>query len=201
MNSKRVIIIAVMVFICGAIFAQGFDVQEFQTRYTTVIVSTKQDMHEAVEFLNAVLEADPTNPEALIYKGSILSKIASLDFLFWQKLAHVNEGIDLMTKGMKLLDGERGSAVPEERKLTMYINRGVTCSNIPKSFKQADNALHELERARGHLYFQYVNNETKAKVLGSLSKIYRLKKQAELANQTLQEAKTFDPVIAEQSAK
>jgi tetratricopeptide (TPR) repeat protein len=165
------------------------------------MASTKQDMQEAVEFLNAVLEADPANPEALIYKGSVLSKIASVDFWFWQKLAHVNEGIDLMARGMELLDGERGGVIPGERKLTMYINRGVTCASIPLSFKQVDNALRELERARDHQYFQYVGNETKAKALGSLSKIYRIKKPTELAERTLQEARTYDPILAERSAK
>jgi tetratricopeptide (TPR) repeat protein len=201
MNTKKMVIVAIAAFVCGEIFAQEFNAQEFQGRYRTVMASTKQDMREAVEFLNGILEADPSNPEALIYKGSILSKIASADFWFWQKLAHVNEGIDLMARGMELLDGERGSAVPEERKLTMYINRGVTCASIPRSFRQVDNALLELERAREHEYFQYVDNETKAKVLGFLSKIYRIKKMRELAEQTLQEAKTYDPVIAEQSAK
>jgi tetratricopeptide (TPR) repeat protein len=201
MNSKSMVFIAVLVFTGGIVFAQDFDAQGFQARYTAAMASTKQDMYEAVDFLNAVLEADPANPEALIYKGSLLSKIASVDFWFWEKLAHVNEGIDLMTRGMELLDGERGNAVPEDRKLTMYINRGITCSSIPGNFRQTDNALRELERARNHEYFQHVNNETRAKVLGSLSKIYRIKKQAALAEQTLQEAKTFDPVIAEQSAK
>jgi hypothetical protein len=37
---------------------------------------------------------------------------ADMIIWFWQKLAHVNEGIDLLTRGMEQLDGERGAAIP-----------------------------------------------------------------------------------------
>jgi hypothetical protein len=48
--------------------------------------STKQDMLAAVGRLNGILEEDPQNPEALIYKGSILAKMASVDFWFWNRV-------------------------------------------------------------------------------------------------------------------
>ena len=157
------------VLLCGAVVAETFDAAAFQQRYLAVMESSKQDMRLALEYLDGVLQEDPQNPEALIYKGSIMAKIADLDFWFWEKLAHVNEGIDLMARGMELLDGERGNAVPEARKLLMYINRGITCASIPASFKQGDSAIHELERARGHRYFSSVDSETQAKVLALLS--------------------------------
>jgi tetratricopeptide (TPR) repeat protein len=185
----------------GVVGADGFETTVFQKRYVTVIESTKQDMLAAVEYLNGVLEEDPQNPEALIYKGSILSKIASVDFWVWDKLAHVNEGIDLMARGMELLDGERGDAVPEEQKLTMYINRGITCAQIPGSFRQRDNAIRELERARNHQYFGLVEQETQVKVLALLSKIHRSKNNRELAAELLREAENIDPVAAQEYAK
>jgi hypothetical protein len=102
--------------------------------------------------------------------------MAAADFWFWDKLSHVNEGIDLMTQGMALLDGERGNAVSEQQKLTMYINRGLTCAQIPGSFKQQDNAIRELERARNHPYFGFAGQDTQAAVLALLSKMYQGKK-------------------------
>jgi tetratricopeptide (TPR) repeat protein len=162
---------------------------------------SKQDMFSAIDYLNGILEADPQNPEALIYKGSILAKVASLDFLFWNKLAHVKEGIDLMARGMELLDGERGNGIPEDRKLIMYITRGITCASIPSSLRQRDIAIREAERAKNHQYFSFVGAETRAKVLASLSKVYRSKGDKETAARLLQEALALDAVTAEIYAK
>ena len=130
-----------------------------------------------------------------------MAKIADIDFLFWDKLAHVNEGIALMARGMELLDGERGNAVPEDRKLIMYINRGITCASIPSAFKQRDSAIRELERAREHPYFSFVDTETQAKVLALLSKAYRSKGDKETAELFLREAMAIDPVTAEANSK
>jgi hypothetical protein len=109
----------------------------------------------------------------------------------------VNEGIDLMARGMELLDGERGKTVPEERKLIMYINRGITCASIPRGFRRRENALHELERAKKHRYFPFVDAKTQAKVLAFLSKVYRGKGDKESAARFLQEAAAIDAATAE----
>jgi hypothetical protein len=109
MVAKRICLLWAVLLWHGVVFADGFDATVFQERYVTAMGSTKQDMLAAVDYLDNILEDDPQNPEALIYKGSILAKIASVDFWFWDKLAHVNEGIDLMTQGMELLDGKRCS--------------------------------------------------------------------------------------------
>lgn len=198
---RRLWFFALAPLLCGAVFAETFDAAAFQARYTTVMEASKQDMHSAVDYLNGILQDDPQNPEALIYKGSIMAKIADTDFWFWDKLAHVNEGIDLMARGMELLDGGRGNAVPEDRKLIMYINRGITCASIPSAFKQQVIAIHELERAREHRYFSFVDAETQAKVLALLSRVHRSKGNEEAAALFLQAAMAIDPVTAEANAK
>jgi hypothetical protein len=198
---NRVCVFGLLAVLCGPVFADVFDAAAFQTRYVTVMEGSKQDMLSAVDYLNGILQDDPQNPEALIYKGSILSKVASVDFLFWNKLAHVNEGIDLMARGMELMDGEQGNAIPDDRKLIMYINRGITCASIPGSFKQRDSAIHELERAKDHRHFSFVDTKTQAKVLASLSKSYRGKGDKETAARFLQEAMAIDAVTAEIYAK
>ncbi|MDR0642428.1 MAG: hypothetical protein LBG07_08215 [Treponema sp.] len=183
---KRVRFFALSLLLCGAAFAETFDTAAFQERYVTVMEASKPDMRLAVDYLNGILQDDPQNPEALIYKGSIMAKMADVEFLFWNKLAHVNEGIDLMERGMELLDGGRGNAVPEDRKLIMYINRGITCASIPSAFRQRDIAIYELERAREHQYFSFVDTETQAKVLALLSKLHRSKGNKEAAALFLQ---------------
>jgi hypothetical protein len=97
---------------------------------------------------------------------------------------------------MELLDGEQGNVVPENRKLIMYINRGITCASIPGSFRQRDIAIRELERTKGHPYFSFVDTKTQAKVLASLSKAYRGKGDKETAERLLQEATTIDATMA-----
>jgi hypothetical protein len=198
---KRVYVPCFLALLCSPLFADAFGAAAFQARYITVMEASKQDMLSAVDYLDGILRDDPQNPEALLYKGSILAKVASVDFWFWNKLAHANEGIDLMVRGMELLDGEQGTVVPDDRKLIMYINRGITCASIPKNFKQVDNAIHELDRARTHQYFSFVDIKTRAKVLASLSKAYRIKGNKETAAQFLQEATAIDAVTAEAYAK
>ncbi|MDR1249551.1 MAG: hypothetical protein LBK63_09640 [Treponema sp.] len=198
---KRLYFLGLLVLLCGSVFADIFDATAFQARYVTVMEDSKRDMLLAVDYLDGILQDGPQNPEVLIYKGSILAKVAPVDFWFWNKLAHVNEGIDLMARGMELLDGEQGNTVPENRKLIMYINRGITCASIPGSFKQRDIAIHELERAKGHPYFLFVDTKTQAKVLASLSKTYRGKGDKETAEQFLQKAMAIDAVTAEKYAE
>jgi hypothetical protein len=108
--------------------------------------------------------------------GSVLSKIASVEF--WL-----------------------GKYGPGGSKINHVYQSSITYASISRSFKQVDNALRELERTKKHQYFQYVGNETKAKVLGSLSKIYWIKKMRKLAEQTLQEVRTYDTIIAEELSK
>jgi hypothetical protein len=158
---------------------------------------SKRDMLSAVDYLGSILQDDPQTPEVLIYKDRILAKAASVDFWFWNKLAHVDEGIDLMARGMELLDGEQGNAVPENRKLIMYINRGITCASIPGSLRQRDIAICKLERAKGHSYFLFVDTKTQAKVFAPLSKAYRGTRDKETAEQFLQESMSIDAVTAE----
>jgi hypothetical protein len=198
---KRLYFFGLLTLLCGSVFADIFDATAFQVRYVTVMEGSKQDMLSAVDYLDGILQDDPQNPEALIYKGSILAKVASVDFWFWNKLAYVNEGINLMSQGMELLDGERGNAVPENRKLIMYINRGITCASIPGSFRQRDIAIRELERTKGHPYFLFIDTKTQAKVLASLSKAYRGKGDKETAERFLQEAMAVDAVTAEKYAE
>jgi hypothetical protein len=195
---KRLYFFGFSILLCGSVFADVFDAEAFQARYITVMERSKQDMLSAVDYLNGILREDPQNPEALIYKGSILAKTASVEILFWNKLAHVNEGIDLMARGMELLDGGQGNAVPENRKLIMYINRGITCASIPGSFRQRDAAIRELERAKGHPYFLSVDAKTQAKVLASLSKAYRGKGDKQTAEQLLREAAAVDAAAAKE---
>jgi hypothetical protein len=196
---RRLCFLGLLVLLCGSAFADTFDAAAFQARYVTVMEASKQDMLSAVDYLDGILQGDRQNPEALIYKGSILAKVASVDFWFWNKLAHVNEDIDLMARGMNLLD--QGNAVPEDRKLIMYINRGITCAAIPGSFKQRDIAIYELERAKAHQYFSFVDAKTRAKVLASLSKAYRGKGDKEAATRLLREAAAIDAAAAEAYAK
>jgi tetratricopeptide (TPR) repeat protein len=198
---KRLYLFGLLALLCGSAFADIFDAAAFQARYITVMEGSKQDMLSAVDYLNDILREDPQNPEALVYKGSILAKVASVDILFWNKLARVNEGIDLMARGMELLDGGQGNSVADNQKLIMYINRGITCASIPGSFRQRDIAIRELERAKGHPHFLFVDAKTQAKVLASLSKAYRGKGNKETAARLLQEATELDAVTAEKYAE
>jgi hypothetical protein len=71
--------------LCGSVFADVFDATAFQARYVTVMEESKRDMLSAVDYLDGILHDDPQNPEVLIYKGSILAKVASVDFWFWNQ--------------------------------------------------------------------------------------------------------------------
>ncbi|MDR0684780.1 MAG: hypothetical protein LBF83_06600, partial [Spirochaetaceae bacterium] len=69
------------------------------------------------------------------------------------------------------------------------------------AFKQRDIAIYELERARNHQYFSFVDTETQAKVLALLSKVHRSKGNKEAAEQFFNAAMAIDPVTAEANSK
>jgi hypothetical protein len=76
MFAKRIWLLWIVLLWYGVVFADDFDAKIFQERYLTVMGSTKQDMPAALDYLDGILKGGPQNPEALIYKGSILAKIA-----------------------------------------------------------------------------------------------------------------------------
>jgi hypothetical protein len=73
---RRLCFLGLLVLLCGSAFADTFDAAAFQARYVTVMEASKQDMLSAVDYLDGILQGDRQNPEALIYKGSILAKVA-----------------------------------------------------------------------------------------------------------------------------
>ena len=182
-------------------FANDFNSDEFSKTYNTVMQQDKNEMYKAIAILDKALQKDPMSPQILMYKGSILAKIADKDFFFWDKLAHVNKGIDLMAKAMDILDSKAGESVSEEDKERMYVIHGITSALIPAAFKQEPVAVMELKKAINHKYFNNVDAEYQAQCYGLLSKLYRKRGEKDKAEAMLQKGMRIDPKIAEMNAK
>lgn len=199
---KTRISLALTLFLAGSLaFAQDFDAKAFKATYDVAMKSDGKAIREAIKNLDEAFARNPPSPEALIFKGSLYAKLADIDFWFWDKLSHVNKGIDLMAKGMDRLDGSAGQSVPEERKIVMYAVRGITSALIPASFKQTPVAIYELERAKNHKDFPEVDADVRAQILGLLSRLYRNSGRQELAATDLEAAIAIDPVVAEKAAR
>jgi len=199
---KTRISLALTLFLAGSLaFAQDFDAKAFKATYDVAMKSDGKAIREAIKNLDEAFARNPPSPEALIFKGSLYAKLADIDFWFWDKLSHVNKGIDLKAKGMDRLDGSAGQSVPEERKIVMYAVRGITSALIPASFKQAPVAIYEMERAKNHKYFPEVDADVRAQILGLLSRLYRNSGRQELAATDLEAAIAIDPVVAEKAAR
>jgi tetratricopeptide (TPR) repeat protein len=194
------IAVLLLAFGSGANADDIFENKYFHNIYKSAMKGKKEEMLAAIKILDErVLAEDPVNPEALIYKGSISAKMAGINFWFWNKLYYVNSGIDLMSKGMDLL--EDADNIPDERLITIYIVHGVTCASIPAQFKQDQIALFELERAVKHSVFGDVDNDTKAQVFAKLSRIYRSQKKNDMADSYYKEAMSINPEVAEENLK
>ena len=153
MKVRVSILLGIFTAVGSLAFGQAFDARAFKATYDLAMTSDIETLSRAVKTLDAVLARDPSNPEATIYKGSLIAKIADLEFWFWDKLAHANQGIALMAEGMSKLDGDAGESVTEDRKLVMYMVRGITLAYMPAMFRQSTVATRELERSRADRLF------------------------------------------------
>lgn len=201
MKKSKIMCFVFILVVSSFTFSNSFDGVAFSSTYDRVMEQGKKEMYSAIEILDIELNKNPNEPQALMYKGSLIAKIADLDFFFWDKLRHVNEGISLMTQAMDILDGEAGTSISEKDKIRMYIIHGITCALIPATFKQTPVALYELERAVDHAYFSEVNISYQAQSLGLISKMYRRVGKEDKAQEALDRGILIDAEITRKFSK
>lgn len=180
--------------------AQDFDYGTYKTSvYDGAMNGGMDALRPAIQTLEGQLAQDPGRAEAMILKGSLLAKQAEVEFWFWDKLAHVNEGIDLMAKGMDRLESSRGKGVNDTLKLTLMMIRGMTSAYIPDTFQQTQVALKEMERSVKHPLWNEVPAPFRAELLGLLARHYQKSGKAQLAKETLDKARSIDAGIADKA--
>lgn len=174
-------------------FGGQFDATVFMKRYNASMASNTSTIRKTIRYLNVQLQADPGNPEIIVFKGSLLAKLADKEFWFWNKLADVNKGIDLMAKGVDMLSSPRGQEISPGQKLRMHIIRGITSAYIPTGFKQQPVAKYELVWSMNNPLFPQVDRTVRAQVMALLSRVYKREGKLAEAKTLLERAMSTDP--------
>jgi len=122
--------------------------------------------------------------------GSLYAKLADLEFFFWDKLAHVQKGVDLMRTGMTELEGQSLTASDA---LTLHMIRGITSGYVRTSFQPRSVSLQELESAIALDGFLTLDKPTVAEVYALLSKGYQELGDTQKATDYKTRALSVDP--------
>jgi tetratricopeptide (TPR) repeat protein len=94
--------------------------------FTRAETAFRAGEHDQAELLfNEMLAAEPDNPKALAYKGSLIALKASG--------APVLAAVDLVTQAYRCLDRAVELAGDDEEKLAAYMNRGNVSLSVPNS--------------------------------------------------------------------
>jgi hypothetical protein len=117
------------------------------TRAETAFRAGEHD--QAEQLFNEMLAAEPDNPGALAYRGSLIALKASG--------APVLAAVDLVTQAFRCLDRAVELAADEKEKLTAWLNRGTVSLSVPdmvfnKALSGAGDFLKaaEIYRSRGN---------------------------------------------------
>lgn len=192
---QSLILLAVSISLQGVGMAQGANMQTAVTAYNNAISGDNTNAIEAaIKMFDDILTSNPEEHLALIYKGSLTAKLAKVSWMPWNKLRFVNQGIDLMDKGVEALQAKKADARTE---IVARMVRGITSARIPSAFKRGKTASADFQFIRQHPSFASMESAHRATALAySAVLLWREGNEPE-AQKYLAQARTIDRSIAD----
>ncbi len=187
----------------GAAVAQSEPGKAAQSEFDKAVANYRQVVdkgdydatEEAIKMFQSVLSKDPAEYRAMVYSGSLTTRLAKLAWAPWNKLKHVNGGIDMMDKGVEAVD--KSNKDPQVV-IESHMIRGITSARIPKQFKREAVAVADFKLIRNHPAFDKTNNESRVRVLAYSAVLSHRQEDAAGAAKFLSMARSINPEAAEQ---
>jgi len=151
-------------------------------------------IEQAIKLFDAIIDSNPGDARALIYKGSLLSALAKTSWMPWNKLAYLNNGVDLMDKGMDMLLANKTDPHIE---IEMRMVRGITSAKIPNVFKRGNVAATDFKMIRENTNFHKMSLDDKSTVLSYSAVLAHRVGENNKAEQFLKEAQALNLNIAD----
>lgn len=154
-----------------------------------------KDVGQVDELISTFLKENPSDPLALVYKGSLKTIQGRDASMPWQKLVLVNEGFDLLDKAIAQIANARvrnGYDIP----LEILIVSGFTNAAVPKSFGRRPLAERDLSHALNSKSFGMLSREDKAAVYAWLAVLCSERSEQE-GQKYLVAARGIHPEVAE----
>jgi hypothetical protein len=150
-------------------FGEATLIDTIKPRYDFVMKQPPDEIRRYIAELDGLSLSGSDVAMRKVVEGSLFSKLADLEFFFWDKLAHVTKGVELMRTGMSELDGQ---PLSDFDLLTLHLIHGITSGYIPTSFQPRAVSIHELETAIAMKGFDAVDRAVIAEVYALLAKGY-----------------------------
>jgi len=166
MQTLRILLFQILALLLAGHAAAQATLTDAVARYRQVITQNDaQATQAAIQMFRAVLDAAPGEHRATVYIGSLTASQAKQVWLPWKKLRYVNDGIDLMDKGVEALDElNKGNGENARALLEAHMVRAITSARLPKRFKRETVAAADFKLIREHPAFARMDMEDKAAV-------------------------------------
>jgi len=128
MPTVRILLFQIFALLLAGSVAAQATLTDAVARYRQVIVQNNaQATQAAIQMFRAVLEAAPEEHRATVYIGSLSTSQAKHVWLPWKKLRYVNDGIDLMDKGVEALDCWTARITPVRSSMSLAPFQAYSC--------------------------------------------------------------------------
>ena len=167
---RLVVLLGLVFSLVTHLSAQSSFLVTYKPKYD---IAMKQPTEQIKELISEIDKQQLSGNElsmAKVVSGSLYAKLADLEFLFWDKLAHVQKGVELMRTGMSELEGK---SFADSDALVLHLIRGITSGYIPTTFQPRSVSLHELETAIVANGFTTLDKHTVSEAYALLSKGYK----------------------------
>jgi tetratricopeptide (TPR) repeat protein len=153
----------------------------------------EEAVDKGFKYLDKVIELDPSNAVAFVYRGSLWTMRGRDAWFPFTKLKHVNKGIDEMDKANELS--------PEN--ITVHLVRGINSVQLPSIFKRLGTALKDFTYLLADPRFPHLNGYLQSTIYYWAGIAYKRDNQTEKAKEYLEKAISTAPEsqLAKQAEK
>lgn len=190
---RKVCAAIVFFLILPFVYCEESFVESLKEQYDMVMAHEEgSTIKKYIEELEKEQYSDIQKSITDVFIGSMYSKLADLDLLFWNKIFYVNKGVKLMKLGMSEITQNGENTLSEKDLLILHLTYGITSGYIPKAFQNPIVGIEQLELALAMNDFCIVEKKVKVEAYMLLSEGYKEIKNTEKYLSYQYEAKQMD---------
>jgi len=171
---NKIFTILFILSLSSIIYSEESVVENIKSNYD--LVMARNNWNEIKIYISDLRKRNYTGIERSIcnvFEGSLLSKLADISILFWDKIYYINEGIKKMRSGMSEIMQDTSNSLSEKDLLTLHLIYGITSGYIPDVFQSKKVSIQELETAINMNGFDLVDKKVQVETYILLSEGYK----------------------------
>lgn len=175
--------------------AENRSIMSLRTLYKVAVTERGDAVNAAMAKADEILERQPNDTVALVYKGSLLTMMGGDAFMPWNKLRYVQGGIDLMDNALGTIQRFRSHGADAGVEALMVA--AFTNSRLPRMFKRDALARQQIAELIVHPAFGTLEYELRVQALEIAAEYARSDGDASRAAELLTRAAGLRQVASE----